>query len=140
MKVINPLVALLFSSIAFAQQVSIMSPLAGTSVSSGKNITVTIGKPDSLSASDEVAVVIAIRSCAWTLCAPQAEALGKILYNGPFNPRTRTGFKQPSQDFNVRIPQSMSNGNALLTVTHFALVGAGPRPWMELKNVSVVVN
>ncbi|KAG2036519.1 hypothetical protein BDR03DRAFT_898406 [Suillus americanus] len=138
MRLVNPLVALIFSSIAAAQQVFIMTPLAGTSVSPGKNITVTIGKPDSLSASEEVAVVIAIRSCAWNICVPQAEALGEILYSGPFNPHTN--FKQPSQDFNIRIPQSMSNGSALLTVTHFALIGAGPRPWMELKNVSVVVN
>ncbi|KAG1827630.1 uncharacterized protein BJ212DRAFT_65931 [Suillus subaureus] len=138
MKVVHSLVALLFSSIVSAQQVVIMSPLAGTSVSPGKNITVTIGKPDSLSASEEVAVVIAIRSCARDLCAPQVEALGDILYNGPFNPRTNSN--QPTQDFNIRIPQSTSNGNALLTVTHFALIGAGPRPWMELKNVSVVVN
>ncbi|KAG2337244.1 hypothetical protein BDR05DRAFT_970462 [Suillus weaverae] len=138
MRVFNPLIALLFSTIASTQQVFITSPLAGTSVSPGKNITVTIEKPASLSTSEDVAVVIAIRSCAWNLCAPQADALGEILYNGLFNPRTN--FKQPSEDFNIRIPQSMINGSALLTVTHFALIGAGPVPWMELKNVSVVVN
>ncbi|KAG2747669.1 hypothetical protein P692DRAFT_20864804 [Suillus brevipes Sb2] len=91
-----------FPSMAFLSlSVFILSPLVGTSVSSGNNITVTFQKPN--------------------LCAPQAQALGEILYSGPFNPRVN--FKQPSQDFNIRIPHTTSNGSTLLTVTHFALIG-----------------
>ncbi|KIK33983.1 hypothetical protein CY34DRAFT_98720, partial [Suillus luteus UH-Slu-Lm8-n1] len=93
---------------------------------------------NSLSASKKVLFVISIRAYASNICAPQAEVLGEILYCGPFNPWVN--FRQPSQDFIMRIPQSMSNGSVLLTVSHFALIGAGPRPWMELKNVSVAVN
>lgn len=53
--------------------------------------------------------VVAIRSCTWNLCALQAEALGEISVSGPFNPRMN--FKQPSEDYNIRIPQSISHSS-----------------------------
>ncbi|KAH7929596.1 hypothetical protein BV22DRAFT_974682, partial [Leucogyrophana mollusca] len=136
----------LLSGAALAQNVYIAAPPDGTTVSPGSDVVIDIQRPNSLSASEEVAVVIAIQSCATGPCTPPSESLGMILYNGRYNPQVpsqpsgpNAGFQQPSQNFTVQIPSSMRNGSALLTVTHLALIGAGPAPWMEYKNVSLTV-
>ncbi|KAH7909228.1 hypothetical protein BJ138DRAFT_1011266 [Hygrophoropsis aurantiaca] len=137
--------ASIFFGIAFGQNIMIAAPLQGTRVSPGSNIVVDIQRPNSLSSSEEVAVVIAIQSCATSPCIPPTKSLGMILYNGHFNPQEpqlsspNAGFQQPGQNFTIQIPPSLRNGSALITITHLALIGAGPIPWLEYQNVSLVV-
>ncbi|KAF9485771.1 hypothetical protein BDN70DRAFT_847172 [Pholiota conissans] len=87
MKFILPsIVSALFIGSALAQTVAIGFPFDGASVKAGKNITVEIDRPDTLSGSTEVAVVLGLVSCPNSACPPPGEILGSILYNGPYNP------------------------------------------------------
>ncbi|KIJ59710.1 hypothetical protein HYDPIDRAFT_32931 [Hydnomerulius pinastri MD-312] len=124
---------------ALAQQILIKSPVAGSKVGEGSKITVEIERPDFQSSSQEVAVVIAMNMCRPT-CFP-GQSLGHILYNGPFNPQVpnpNPDHLQPFQNFTVQVPPGFM-GNSVLTVTHVALIGAGPIAWMEEQNVTLVV-
>lgn len=182
---------LLFLTSTHAQSIDIGPPLPGTIVTPGQNITVEVDKPvrsasalrfyfyfgaaidcvlqNSLTGSDDVAIVIAMRSCA-TLptgsCADfdVSQALGIILYQGPYTPAYQNvsgqGYKPPYQNFTVTVPSSLEAGEAVLSVTHLVLTGvsiwtcltdcssitdglsffsvqAGPYPYLEVKNVTV---
>ncbi|KAF7377905.1 hypothetical protein MSAN_00214200 [Mycena sanguinolenta] len=132
-----------FAATALAQAVDIGAPAAGTTVSAGSNITVEIDRPDSLTASTEVAVVIGFLSCGASGCPPPSETLGTILYNGPYDPEfSNDGSgvnKPPHQNFTVTIPSSASSGPAQLGVIHLALVGLSETPLFETLNVTLNV-
>ncbi|TFK49566.1 hypothetical protein OE88DRAFT_1662087 [Heliocybe sulcata] len=128
---------------AMAQSIDIGAPANGSLVSSGTNIVVEVDRPDTLTGSQEVAIVIAIRSCFGGVCANPADVLGSILYTGSFNPaftsEPGTGSKPPHQNISVAIPSTLQSGPATLSVTHLSLVGAGPFPLFEIKNVTLNV-
>ncbi|EGN95792.1 hypothetical protein SERLA73DRAFT_187013 [Serpula lacrymans var. lacrymans S7.3] len=140
MRFIPFIVGSLFATAAYAQNVFVTAPSNGVSLSPGSNFTVDVERPNSLSGSEEVAVVIALQSCATRACLPPSEWLGTILYNGnfsPVEPNPNPMHQQPNQNFTVQIPPSFQNGSALLSVTHVALIGAGYNPYMEFHNVSM---
>ncbi|KAH7909227.1 hypothetical protein BJ138DRAFT_1155835 [Hygrophoropsis aurantiaca] len=114
----------------------INAPHQNQTVGEGSNITVSIERPDFQSSSQEVAVVIALQPCRPTCFAGQS--LGKILYNGPYTPTVHSGNTQPYQNFTVQVTPGLM-GYAALTVTHVALIGAGPIAWMEEQNVTLYV-
>ncbi|KDQ51242.1 hypothetical protein JAAARDRAFT_140580 [Jaapia argillacea MUCL 33604] len=126
---------------AFAQTISIGAPADGLTVSSGSNITIEVDRPNSISGSKEVAIVIALRSCNTGGCIDPASALGIVLYTGPYNPQYSSppDQKPPHQNFSVQVPTSFTPGKATLSVTHLALIGAGPTPMLEFLNVTVNV-
>ncbi|VDC07749.1 unnamed protein product [Peniophora sp. CBMAI 1063] len=139
MKVIATLISLI-AAVA-AQNTAIGYPPDQTTVSPGQNMTVQINRPNSLTGSQEVAVVIAVGHCFATPC-DNTERLGAILYNGPFNPQYPTNHTPqdtPQQNFTVQIPPGMATGPAALTLVHLSLVGAGPLPFMETHNVTLNV-
>ncbi|KAJ7023070.1 hypothetical protein C8F04DRAFT_970561 [Mycena alexandri] len=115
----------LLATTAFAQSAAIGAPADGSSVQAGSNITVEVDRPDTLTGSTEVAVVIGFLSCNGRPACPAAsEVLGSILYNGPFNPQFVTGVSRPPhQNFTVTIPSTFPSGPAQLAVSHFSLVG-----------------
>lgn len=80
---------------------------------------------NSLTGSQEVAVVIAMNSCTSTSCLSPDEVMGHVLYNGPYDPQYQTGEeeKPPHQNFTVTVPSSMTSGPVILSVTHLTLVG-----------------
>ncbi|KAJ7621003.1 hypothetical protein FB45DRAFT_928101 [Roridomyces roridus] len=139
-----PLVALLATT-ALAQNCVIGGPKNGTHVKPGKNITVEVDRPDSLTGSTEVAIIIGFMSCVGfpnSQCPPPDELIGSVLYNGPYNPQFHTNVtptKPPYQNFSVMIPTTARKGVAQLSVTHVSLVGAGPFPLLESLNVSLIV-
>ena len=58
-------------------------------------------------------------------CFPPADALGTILFNGPFNPQFENLpplFVQ-HENYTVTVPASLPTGPAQLSVFHVALVG-----------------
>jgi hypothetical protein len=74
---------------------------------------------NSLTGSQEVAIVIAMNSCTDGCPSPKRN-LGQILYNGPFNPTsTELGFS--NQSFTVKVP-TLDKGTAILSVTHLSLI------------------
>ncbi|KAJ7449190.1 hypothetical protein FB451DRAFT_1053488 [Mycena latifolia] len=134
----------MFATAAFAQNVAIGAPANGASVKAGSNITVEVDRPDTLTGSTEVAVVIGFFSCVPFPqgCPPPSEIIGNVLYNGPYDPEFHTNVtpsKPPYQNFTVTIPASARTGPAQLSVTHLSLVGAGPFPFLESLNITVNV-
>ncbi|KAJ7348151.1 hypothetical protein DFH08DRAFT_779446 [Mycena albidolilacea] len=134
-----------FATAAFAQNVVIGAPADGTTVTAGSNMTVEVDRPNSLTGSTEVAVVIGFLSCVGfssETCPPASEILGSILYNGPYDPEFHTNVsrsKPPHQNFTVTIPATARTGPAQLSVTHLSLVGAGPFPLLETLNMTLNV-
>ncbi|KAG1759275.1 hypothetical protein EDD22DRAFT_906736 [Suillus occidentalis] len=116
-------------------------PPQGLSVSPGSSLTVQVERPvslrhavmpcslinaflqNSLTGSEEVAVVIGIQSCPGTPCIAPADYMGQILYNGPFSPQYHETYNPPYENFTVQIPSSIASGTALLGVAHVTLVG-----------------
>ncbi|KAI0916744.1 hypothetical protein AcW1_007890 [Taiwanofungus camphoratus] len=128
-----------------AQNINIATPVNGSTVSNGQNITVEIDRPNSLTGSQEVAVVIAINQCPNNDCSTfnASQDLGEILYNGSYRPVLNNSVvsRPPSQNFTVQVPSSYNSGDVVaLSVTHLALVGAGPEVMLEVKDVSLNID
>ncbi|KZP04160.1 hypothetical protein FIBSPDRAFT_788260 [Athelia psychrophila] len=133
------------SGSSVAQLVQIGSPPNGTHVHANDSISVEVVRPDSLSGSTEIAVVISFLSCSpypSAICPPPTALLGSTLYNGPYNPQypsPNPNKLQPHQNFTVTLPASAPNGSAQLTVTHFSLIGAGPYASTQYVNITLEV-
>ncbi|KAJ7143726.1 hypothetical protein C8R44DRAFT_758751 [Mycena epipterygia] len=136
----------MLATAAFAQGVDIGAPADGATVKAGSNITVEVDRPDTLTGSTEVAIVIGFLSCVGfsdEVCPPASEFIGSILYNGPYDPEFHnnvTPFKPPYQNFTVTIPPAARAGPAQLSVTHFSLVGVSLSPLLQVLNVTVNVD
>ncbi|OKL58170.1 hypothetical protein UA08_06413 [Talaromyces atroroseus] len=124
---------------ALAQSVQIGLPDAGTVLNPGEDYTVQIQCPDSLTSSQEVALVIGIQQCQNGHCFPPDETLGNLLYSGSFNPQFHEPSLPPYQNFTVHIPDTMSSESALVGVAHFALVGDSFAPLIDYHNQSVSI-
>ncbi|KLO18611.1 hypothetical protein SCHPADRAFT_993492 [Schizopora paradoxa] len=142
MKFIFAVLALAAS--AFAQSVSIASPTPGQNVNAGQGATVIIQKGDSITPSTEIGVAITLHHCTQSPCEDASQTLGSVLYSGPFTPQRPTGSPglasgAPFEGFGVTIPQGFATGEAVVTVVHSSLIGAGPFFSTESKTVSVNV-
>ncbi|THG99193.1 hypothetical protein EW026_g3107 [Hermanssonia centrifuga] len=130
-----------FVAACLGQSINIAAPLINSTVSAGQNITVEIDRPRTLSASEEVALVLSMVSCSPSCTDPSydpSSSLGDILYNGLFDPEdhpvTPPDHKPPYQNFTVQVPTWFTSGEKIaLIATHFTLVGAGPQPIVEVK-------
>ena len=61
-----------------------------------------------------------------------SEYLGTTLYKGGFDPEFRTAPTTglpPHQNFTVFVPTTIAQGPAVLTLSHFSLVGVGYIPY-----------
>ncbi|THH26700.1 hypothetical protein EUX98_g7494 [Antrodiella citrinella] len=138
-----------FATAVYAQSVTIAAPVEGTSVTAGQNFTVDIARPNTLSPSQEVAVVIGLVSCSEAPfngnCASfdVSQIFGTILYNGPYTPTLHNGpspdFIDFYQNFTLTVPSWFTPGSASLNVAHVSLIGAGPFPDLEVKNITLNV-
>ncbi|GJE93148.1 hypothetical protein PsYK624_093070 [Phanerochaete sordida] len=131
---------------ALAQTIAIASPAANSTVYPGQWLTVEVDKPNSLSASIEVALVLSMAPCPPAGCTDPsydpAARLGAILYNGPFSPvlHPEASGRPPYEDFSVQVPSAFVVGEQVaLIATHAAMIGAGPEPFMETKFVPLTV-
>ncbi|KAL5478365.1 hypothetical protein ACEPAI_2549 [Sanghuangporus weigelae] len=133
-------VLLTFVAAALAQRISIGAPVADQTLTAGAPTSVSVLKPDSLSASSEVGIAILIHHCNQSPCEDASEQMGSLLYTGSFNPQRGAGFHgAPVQNFSVTIPESIQPGPAVLSVAHANLIGAGPSLFSEITNVTVNV-
>ncbi|GJE91551.1 hypothetical protein PsYK624_077010 [Phanerochaete sordida] len=121
---------------AFAQGISINAPTANSSVSPGQSITVEIQKPVFIQAEIDVALVLSMNPCPSSSC--DTNALGDILYNGPFNPQPGPGGLL--QNFTVEVPSSYTHGGlVVLIATYFELLGLSETPEIFKTNVPLRV-
>ncbi|TFK49858.1 hypothetical protein OE88DRAFT_391832 [Heliocybe sulcata] len=142
------------ASLIQAQSIAIGYPEAGATISSSSNFTVEVDRPNSLTGSTEVSLVIALRACTTNssagsiVCASPTEEMGTVLYHGGYDPQysntSGTGEKPPHQNFSVAVPDGFISGEdagpyALLSVGHVALVGAGNSPMFEVIYVDVQI-
>ncbi|KAF8075233.1 hypothetical protein FPV67DRAFT_1446175 [Lyophyllum atratum] len=143
MKFFTTLAALsTFLAAASAQSIAIGFPADGVSVQAGSKVVVEIDRPNSLSGSTEVAIVIGLQSCATSPCRPVTDGMGTVLYNGGYKPQYQQnapGHKPPHQNFTVLIPSNTAKGKAQLGVTHVSLIGAGLAPFLETRNITLNV-
>ncbi|KAF7977297.1 hypothetical protein HWV62_642 [Athelia sp. TMB] len=131
------ILASVFATTAYAQGIVIAAPPAHSTVKPGQNIKVQINRPDTLSPSIEVAVVIGMIGCTASFCPAPSDQLGHILYNGLYRPKLVGATLEES--FSVTVPSTIAPGQAVLSVSHFNLIGAGPFPNLELENITLTV-
>ncbi|KAI9452780.1 hypothetical protein BJY52DRAFT_1418568 [Lactarius psammicola] len=131
---------------AFAQTIEIGYPKHHKHIKPGQHLTVQVNRPDTLTGSQEVAITISMLQCPKKgPCPSPADVLGTTLYAGPYNPQFPSPTSNapedvPQQNFTVIVPDYFkSNRTARLSVTHLSLVGAGPFPLFEIKNVTLKV-
>ncbi|KAJ6494014.1 hypothetical protein C8R47DRAFT_1318876 [Mycena vitilis] len=144
MKLVGYLVLLNFLVIhALAQGIEIGAPANGTIVKAGRKIVVDVQKPDTLTGSTELALVIAFLHCGSTPCPSPLSYAGTILYNGTWNPQFPTspkdGDRIPHQNFTVTIPSFAVCGTAQLSVTHFSIVGASGLLFLQNRTITLEV-
>ncbi|KAK2465738.1 hypothetical protein APHAL10511_002282 [Amanita phalloides] len=126
-------------AISLAQDIVIGAPKPCASVHAGRQLSVRIEKPNSLTGSEEVALVIGLATCADLPCAKPKAILGEILYKGPFDPKYHRPELPPYQDFVVTIPSDFPKGAAQLNAVNFQLEAAGPQPILQLTNSSLTI-
>ncbi|KAH9979862.1 hypothetical protein BGW80DRAFT_463433 [Lactifluus volemus] len=128
---------------ALGQSIDIGYPHPGSQIKPGEPFTVQVVRPDTLTGSQEVAIVISLLNCLTHLCPSPIDILGNTLYSGPYNPQfptTPTPLNAPQQNFTLTVPRTFKRDTkAQLTVTHLALVGAGPFALFEHENVTLHV-
>ncbi|GLB41549.1 hypothetical protein LshimejAT787_1001490 [Lyophyllum shimeji] len=141
MKFLAPIVsALVFIGAVNAQASYIGYPADGTSVKRGEQIVVQVVRPNSIMGSIEVGLAIGLQSCADRPCAPANQAIGTVLYHGPYDPEFHEKPGMPYQNFTVTVPTAdYFNGKAQLSVNRFHLIGAGPYPVLESNNITLNV-
>ncbi|KAF9074870.1 hypothetical protein BDP27DRAFT_1316099 [Rhodocollybia butyracea] len=117
-------------STVVAQSASIAYPQDGTSFAPGSEFTLTIIKPNSLSASPDISAAIGIIPCNDDGSCP---TLGTILFKGLFNPQYSTppGSLPPHQNFTLQIPPTFSAEKAQIGVFRSYLTGAEATPAHE---------
>jgi hypothetical protein len=134
-----PYFLVFLAATASAQNVAIGLPSAGENLTPGSSTVIQIQRPNSLTGSQEIAVAIGLSSCADSKCYAPEDVMGTILYNGPFKPEYHESSQPPYQNFSVNIPEAIGKGTAQLNIAHVSLVGAGPFPFMETLNRTVLI-
>ncbi|KAI1794789.1 hypothetical protein LXA43DRAFT_86903 [Ganoderma leucocontextum] len=136
-----------FAASALAQRVHISSPKNLAEVKAGSKITVELDRPNSLTASTEVAIAIGLWPCGGpkgtSKCASTdvSKVLGDVVYHGAYKPEynSKTPSKSPHQTFEITVPKSFSSGQVSLGVAHLSLVGAGATPTYDFTNITLVI-
>ncbi|KAF5348969.1 hypothetical protein D9758_014216 [Tetrapyrgos nigripes] len=128
------------SAFAFAQSAHIGFPTDGVSVAAGSSLNVDVIRPDTISSSEEVGIVIGLRSCPSNIqaCLDPSLTMGTILYNGDFNPQFGNEI-QPHMNVTVQIPADTPKGSAQLNFAHFFLLGASLSPDLESSSVKITI-
>ncbi|KAF8549700.1 hypothetical protein OG21DRAFT_1420910 [Imleria badia] len=124
---------------ALGDTIELRYPTDGTVLPINQNFTAQVVLPFSMASCIDVGIALAINSCTNGVCPQPTQALGSVLYAGPWNPdilQPGIGFYQ---NFTFQLSQYQPAGPAIFTLTHFCLAGAGPVPYLEYKNASVTV-
>ncbi|KAG0695987.1 hypothetical protein DFH29DRAFT_1004968 [Suillus ampliporus] len=123
-------------SATFAQTIELGFPQNGDSFSPGQKVTAQVIQPVSMASCIQVGIALAINNCVNGACPAPADALGSVLYAGPWTPKSHPsgGFYQ---NFTVTLSTYLAKGPAIFTLTHLCLLGAAPYPFLEYRNATV---
>ncbi|KAI9569275.1 hypothetical protein HD554DRAFT_2020670 [Boletus coccyginus] len=123
---------------ALAQTIELGTPTEGTVLHPGQSFTSQIIQPESMASCIQVGIALAMNNCNNGVCPQPTDQLGAVLYAGPWTP---TGHAQGGfyQNFTLQVPEFMSTGLAIFTLTHLCLLGGGPYPFLEFRNASVTI-
>ncbi|KAB8201840.1 hypothetical protein BDV34DRAFT_201933 [Aspergillus parasiticus] len=138
MKNLLPFISFAVLILTAAQAIEIGAPTAGTVLSRGSKFTAQVLQPGSVQTCIEVGIALAVNSCDNDVCPQPSDQLGNVLYAGPWTPTAHPS-SGSYQNFNLQVPEYMPEGLATFTLTHLCLLGAGPVPLLEFRNVTIAV-
>ncbi|KAI6040412.1 hypothetical protein EDC04DRAFT_1509270 [Pisolithus marmoratus] len=122
-----------------AQTIELGYPTDGVVFRAGETFQAQVMLPYSMASCIDVGIALAIDSCPNGLCPQPSTELGSVLYAGPWNPTVLAEGRGFYQNFTVQVPAYMTTGSAIFTLTHLCLLGAGPAPFLEYRNVSISI-
>lgn len=129
---------LLSAATAYAQTIGMSWPFENQTLNRGQNTTVVVVRLNSQEPVTEIGIGITLKSCASGGCDEVLEALGSILYAGPFKPHGEPGNPASTvEEISVLVPPSFTAGQAVMSVVRAALIGDGPQLETESANVTV---
>ncbi|KAI0634672.1 hypothetical protein C8Q77DRAFT_646208 [Trametes polyzona] len=146
----SPLSLLVLATLALsalAQQATIVSPAAGSTIIAGSAITIEVHQDASATDDVQISALIGFQPCQFTGSAdcsgfdPSTSGVGTIVFAGDFMPARDPKHPQkgPFQDFNFTIPSSTPIGKSVFTLGHLHAVGAQKIPVFDLSTVVVNV-
>ncbi|KAG8219048.1 hypothetical protein J3R82DRAFT_4804 [Butyriboletus roseoflavus] len=120
------------------QTIELGTPTDGQVLYPGQNFTAQVILPISMASCIQVGIAFAVASCDNGVCPQPTDRLGNVLYAGPWTPTIpdSDGFYQ---NFTLQVADYMTAGPAIFTLTHLCLLGGGPIPLLEFRNVSVTI-
>ncbi|KAH7930622.1 hypothetical protein BV22DRAFT_1054285 [Leucogyrophana mollusca] len=125
---------------AVAQTIELGYPVDGTILSPGQKIGVQVVQPESMASCIQVGIALAINACHTPEdCPSPAQELGDVLYAGPWTPTAHSNGGGFYQNITVEVPSFSTATPAIFTLTHLCLLGAGPAPFLEYRNASVLI-
>ncbi|PAV17828.1 hypothetical protein PNOK_0631400 [Pyrrhoderma noxium] len=131
---------LFLTASAYAQTISMSWPFSHQTLNRGENTTVVVVRLNSQEPVTELGIGITLKSCVSGGCDNVQEALGSILYAGPFKPHGEAGNPASTvQEISVLVPQDFQTGDAVMSVVRAALTGDGPHLETDYSNVTVNV-
>ncbi|KIJ13305.1 hypothetical protein PAXINDRAFT_13875 [Paxillus involutus ATCC 200175] len=122
-----------------SQTIELGYPTDGAVLKVEQNFNAQVILPYSMASCIDVGIALALNSCTNGVCPQPAQELGSVLYAGPWNPtilKPGVGFYQ---NFTLQLSEYQPIGQAIFTLTHFCLAGAGPVPYLEYRNASVTI-
>jgi len=133
-------VSVLIGAVAsvLGQTIELGTPTDGTVLCPGEYFTSQIIQPISMASCIQVGIALAIAPCPNDVCPQPTDQLGNVLYAGPWNPTANNpgGFYQ---NFTLQVPDYMTPGPAIFTLTHLCLLGAAPYPFLEFRSATVTI-
>ncbi|KAF8838363.1 hypothetical protein BDN67DRAFT_971643 [Paxillus ammoniavirescens] len=126
-------------SSVFGQTITLGYPTNGAVLTPGQSFTAQVIQPESLASCIQVGIALAMDACSNGVCPQPTDQLGSVLYAGAWTPTAHSpgGFYQ---NFTLQVPEYLSAGPAIFTLTHLCLLGAGPYPFLEFRNASVTID
>ncbi|KIJ69722.1 hypothetical protein HYDPIDRAFT_78156 [Hydnomerulius pinastri MD-312] len=121
---------------AFGSFIELGFPKNGANFHSNQEVTVQVVQPETMASCTPVGIAIGLNNCPNNKCPSPSQALGYVLYSGPFTPANH----QPNgfyQDITVTLPNGLTKGKSIFSLTHLCLAGAGPAPYLEYRNATV---
>ncbi|KAL7283901.1 hypothetical protein PYCCODRAFT_320808 [Trametes coccinea BRFM310] len=138
--------ALILASLALsalAQQATIVSPAAGSTLTGGSIITIEVHQDASATDDVQVAAILGFRTCGSGDCSgidPSEDGVGDIIFAGAFNPQRDPTQPQKGlfQDFSWSVPSDLP-GNGLLSLVHLQAVGAVKIPELSVSSIQLTI-